>query len=284
MWAKDVLYHRSCYQSFTSPSSLNKLLRSALDDEDRQQNKNAQGRAFASLCKFVEDEIIACPDTVTDISKLCRKYVQFLNDEGIDGVISYRSYLLKTRLLEHFGDALTFHRPQKRNLAEYVFSSNVPPGPLVEKCSQAMAALETLQDSYSVDDNALLPPADESPLSTLFKAALCLRSGIMDIATSIPFPPKPTDIGEDAASSHVPTALFNFLAWLFLGDSPSSSDCPLSLQERVEVPFAADHCHILSVAQDIIHCVTRGHVKTAKHVSFSLVVKHLSGSKKWSLY
>ena len=101
----------------------------------------------------------------------------------------------------------------------------------------------------------------------------------MDSASSIPFPPKPTDIGEEAASSHVPNALFNFLAWLLLGDSTSLSDC-LSLQDRVEVPSAADRRHFLSVTQAIIHCVTHGRVKTVKNVGLPFAIKHLSRSIK----
>ena len=43
----------------------------------------------------------------------------------------------------------------------------------------------------------------------------------------------------------------------------------------------SDRCHVLSVAQDIIHCVTRGRrIKTAKHVGLPLAMKHISGSAK----
>ena len=99
----------------------------------------------------------------------------------------------------------------------------------------------------------------------------------MDGATSIPFPPKPTDISDQAASAQVPTPLFNFLAWLLLGNNASQG---LSLHEKVELASESDRCHVLSVAQDIIHCVTRGRIKTAKHVGLPLAMKHISGSAK----
>ena len=99
----------------------------------------------------------------------------------------------------------------------------------------------------------------------------------MDRATSIPFLPKTTDISDQAASAQVPTPLFNFLAWLLLGHNASQG---LSLHEKVELASELDRCHVLSVAQDIIHCVTRGRIKTAKHVGMPLAMKHISGSAK----
>ena len=112
-----------------------------------------------------------------------------------------------------------FHRPQQRNVFEYVFSSNVSPGPIVEKCAKALKTLDNFAASMDID--AELPEFEESPGPALFRAALCLRSNVMDGATSIPFPPKPTDISDQAASAQVPTPLFNFLAWLLLGDNAS---------------------------------------------------------------
>ena len=101
----------------------------------------------------------------------------------------------------------------------------------------------------------------------------------MDGAMSIPFPPKPTDISDQAASAQVPTPLFNFLAWLLLGDNASQG---LSLHEKVELASESEsgRCHVISVAQDTIHCVTCGRIKTAKHVGLPLAMKHISGSAK----
>ena len=135
---------------------------------------------------------------------------------------TYRTCLLKTRLIHHFGNALTFHRPQQRNVFEYVFSSKVSRGPIVEKCAKALKILDNFKETAaSMDIDAESPEFEESPGPTLFRAALCLGSTVMDGATSIPFPPKPTDISDQAASAQVPTPPFNFLAWLLLGDNAS---------------------------------------------------------------
>ena len=129
-----------------------------------------------------------------------------------------RTCLLKTRLIHHFGNALTFHRPQERNVFEYVFSSKVSQGPIVEKCAKALKTLDNFKETAaSMDIDAEWPEFEESPGPTLFRAALCLRSNAMDGATGIPFlPPKPTDISDQAASQrlkyrlHPSTSLHGF--------------------------------------------------------------------------
>ena len=85
LWAKDVLYHRSYYQSYTSPSTLKRLVEKELDEEAAEVSENARKKAFASLCAFITESILHTKN-VTDISQLCIKYVKFLNDEGVEKV------------------------------------------------------------------------------------------------------------------------------------------------------------------------------------------------------
>ena len=46
--------------------------------------------------------------------------------------------------------------------------------------------------------------------------AIFIRSDIQSLKTNIPIPPSPTDLVE--TTIQVPDALFNFLAWVLLGD------------------------------------------------------------------
>ena len=55
LWAKDVLNHRSCYQSCTSPSTLKRLVEKELDEEAAEVSENARKKAFASLCAFITE-------------------------------------------------------------------------------------------------------------------------------------------------------------------------------------------------------------------------------------
>ena len=72
----------------------------------------------------------------------------------------------------------------------------------------------------------------------------------------MPVPPKPSDVTEK--NIHVPNSLFNFIAWVVLGDVGKSA---LVTLERLEVESKSDNRLVLSLAQDFIHCATRGRKK-----------------------
>ena len=75
----------------------------------------------------------------------------------------------------------------------------------MEKCAKALKTLDNFKETAaSMDIDAESPEFEESPGPTFFRAAVCLRSNVMDGATSIPFLPKPTDISDQAASAQVP--------------------------------------------------------------------------------
>ena len=60
----------------------------------------------------------------------------------------------------------------------------------MEKCAKALKTLDNFrlkETAASVDIDAESPEFEESPGPTLFRAAVCLRSNVMDGATSIPF-------------------------------------------------------------------------------------------------
>ena len=56
------------------------------------------------------------------------------------------------------------------------------------------------------------------------------------------------------------------------------SEDQLTLDERVNLSKDADHRHVLSIAQDIIHVVTHGRINTHKHIELPIDVKQMTGS------
>ena len=259
--------------TYINPRSLQLLVNKQVDDEDKEL-VGAGERAWKTFVAYVTTTIIDQPETITNINVLCTKYVECLNAEGIIKEI-YRADHLKSRLKRHFGDDLTFHRPKKRNVCEYVFSSSVPAGPLVEKCALAMqAADDAAEDSVPQAGSPLLAQSSlHSPWPDLFRAALFLRGVIMAMCHTMPFPPRPRDLAEDMIN--VPDGLYNFIAWLLIGDDGSE---PVSTMLRIKVASEDDRRCVLSFSQDLIHGVTHGRVKTPKHVALPMAVKHLTGS------
>ena len=94
------------------------------------------------------------------MTDLCHEYSTFLEREGVQEP-NCRSYVLKARLVAHFGDRLCFHRPQKRNQSEFVFRAVAPRGPLIERCATALADCDAanaehlhVADMCSYDDES----------------------------------------------------------------------------------------------------------------------------------
>ena len=68
------------------------------------------------------------------------------------------------------------------------FISNDSPGPLVGKCAQAMKTLDIFKETAAFSMDSDTESSVESSSATLFRAALCLHSNIMDNAMRTVFP------------------------------------------------------------------------------------------------
>ena len=81
----------------------------------------------------------------------------------------------------------------------------------------------------------------------------------------------PTEDDLDCSDTVVPDLLYNMFAWICSSDVEYSNKrvCGVSAEVRRLV---------LSLAQDLIHCVSRGRIKTPKHVTLPLTVKSLTGN------
>ena len=152
---------------------------------------------------FKEKSLMSCL-----LSSLCSTYKNYLDEIGVS-VDWYRARALQTHLTRHFGNRLSFHRPQKRNQAQYVSSSAAPSGILLERIQQMNASV-----SMNIDDsdNEDAPPdtADDYRFSdviadnaaTIFAAATIFRQAILEMPKTMPFPPNPSDRQESNRQIH----------------------------------------------------------------------------------
>ena len=285
--AKGILYHPSCYKDYTSPKALGRLGKQAYLKEE--VDDRPQERAFSRLVKEVEETVLADNSTVTDLSQLRAKYNGFLHEELGGEAEACRGDVLKARLREHFGDKLSFHRPHRRNQAQFVFSSNVNPGPLIEQCMKMTAreeerlsegedlSVEDMLDTSTISEDVFL---DLDAAQTVYCAASILRQKLMDVKNSMPYPPTPNDLSEE--NIPIPAAVYNFLLWLFSGISPKHDGGidEINLNVRGQPSSPEVHRKVLSIGQDLVYCVSHGRVKTPKHVALSVAVKQMTGSSK----
>ena len=63
-----------------------------------------------------------------------------------------------------------------------------------------------------------------------------------------------------------------------LGGCTEGTSC-ISIDQRVEAPEPC-HRYAMSILQDLVHCTTRGRIRTCKHFALPLTVNHLTNSQQ----
>ncbi|CAG2247532.1 unnamed protein product [Mytilus edulis] len=182
-------------------------------------------------------------------------------------VLKYNPTRLKARLVNEFGDNLTFWRSGRQN-SLLVFCSSVPTGQIVQTA---------IESSTLVQSNNTLNAAvgKEDIVTTVFYAAKAIRNVIsLDSKSNIPWPPTGESISEN--NIVIPDLLYNFLALLLTDDSTHASISPSKLDISSEVL----HRRIMSLAQDLIYSVSKGYTKTPKHVALAIYLKTQTGSSE----
>ena len=119
------------------------------------------------------------------------------------------------------------------------------------------------------------PRARKDVAHQVYHTSKELRNLLLDVNPVLSRPPKDDELQSDAAL--VPDMLYNMLAWILTSDTEFSTEQVTNLPNHV-------HRWILSLGQDLIHCVSRGRTKTPKHVLLTMTVKSLTGNAKqiWS--
>lgn len=102
----------------------------------------------------------------------------------------------------------------------------------------------------------------------IYKAAKVIRSAIKDMKSSISWPPCSDDLC--LSTFKLPIELFNLLGWI-LSDRTDVVNGPINTTPFVEK-------RVLTIGQDLIYSVSKGRIKTPKHVSLPMTVKNLTGS------
>ena len=120
----------------------------------------------------------------------------------------------------------------------------------------------------SVDDETLQS-------SEIHRVASLIKQEIKK-CTGIPTKPLNTqDVSMETARKLIPDCLYWLIKLLVTADKRSRPTDVLSQSTNME-----DERQILSIAQDIIYCNTKGRVKLAKHTSLAMCVHHLTSSKR----
>lgn len=272
--AYEIKYHRSCYRNYIRK-----------DKENQKTEDSPHVRAFHRLTVDINEKILK-KNQVYTIVELNDLYKELLLEEDI-GDSDFRTDKLKSKLLQHYGSRLSCHQTAKKG-STIVYNSAIDVGVVLETLVSASKKTEsndldmTCPNSTPfrpVQINSVAPeilPPDITPLQTskqtIYYVAKELRNKCKEVTSHIPWPPQAQSIREDAID--MDEAIYLFLAWLLTGrDYGSLQDVQSELKET-------EKRHVLSVAQDCIHIINKGRVKTPKHVGLPFAIKSICGGSR----
>ena len=120
--AKEIKYHKTCYSTYTRQKQMT--------DVNQSTEGKGYDRAFKLLADHVSQSVIAELDVIkmTDLRDM---YISMLDECEIHSP-DYRTEKLKSKLVAHFGESITFWKPQRRTETEFVYSMSVSTGQAVE--------------------------------------------------------------------------------------------------------------------------------------------------------
>lgn len=277
--AADVMYHRSCYKEFTDSCALKKL------EDTAEEMGDSYAQAYAQLFAEVESSVLT-GKKVELMPRLRTRFVALLADLGINNE-EYRTEKVKRHLRKRFGDRLEFYQAPNRSLPCVVHAANLPAAQVAHLMNVAENedSMHTSRDEpdCQLDESCSKGNAAAMRINELvrdtYHVARTLRREILDMKTP-QWPPSPSDISEAEKLVKVPNLLYNFLAWLMCEDVPSPTFEPIVSGARIHVPSPEVNRVVLSISHDIIYRTTCGRIKSEKHISLPMAVRHLTGSKQ----
>ncbi|CAH3152689.1 unnamed protein product [Pocillopora meandrina] len=154
-------------------------------------------------------------------SKAFGKLCHYLQSEVIIKTRILNMTELVGKFVSHLNEEglnINFRRPSDPSQPELVYSANVEKGEIVESL---------VSQSDMTDE---------------------LRNLLLDVNPVLSWPPKADELQSDAAL--VPDMLYNMLTWILTSDTEFSTERVTNLPNHV-------HRWILSLGQDLIHCVSQ---------------------------
>ena len=257
--AMEIKYRKSCYVQYVRAGALAKLEEQNCEDENIA--RESYNRAFSNIREYVNNTVLKERKAVK-MSELLEQYIRKQSQEGVNAP-SYRSSKLKNRLIKSFGSRLSYRQPLDRSQSEIVYSSHVTTGEVVETVVNTSG--DQWEDEEGIEEVTTKAKEDEKYLHIYHTAKMI----VTEMKPVMTWPPTEDDL--DCGDTVVPDLLYNMLAWICSSDAEYSNKrvCGVSAEVRRLV---------LSLAQDLIHCVSRGRIKTPKHVTLPLTVKSLTGN------
>ena len=157
--ALEAKYHKNCLAQLLVKSG-------RLSQTSNAQTEDVFSKSFNMMLSDLEG---ISRGRAFDMSFLLAKYRGYLEQNGYEHAMGYRTEKLKSRLLNHYNGSVTFHKPQSANKPEIVFSSDIN----LMKTINKIVELEQKVAEEAIEMEMELPEKDYESLS-LFHAATTL--------------------------------------------------------------------------------------------------------------
>ena len=149
-----------------------------------------------------------------------------------------------------------------------MYGSHITKGKIVETVFMSTRTIDEAKLANS-DSETDLTNTQEEESRQVYHTAKTIQKLVVNMKPTMPWPPSSEDL--ESESTIVPDLLYNMMAWILSTQSEYSV-------ERVSNISPDVNCLALSLSQDLIHSVSRGRIKTPKHIVLPMTVKSLTGN------
>ena len=255
--ANEAKYHKNCHDNYYASA------------RKPVQKPSVHDTAFEKLLQVIENDLIT-EGRAFDMNSLLNIFKQKIAELDCKDISedSYSTEKLKKKLIGHFGDAISFHKPPNILMPEIVFSSSIKMNDVINLASLYKDKIKQHKIAEEVSKN-ILDTRDLSQESTLYKAALIIRKELEDVQGIKYQPHNPSDISQETAENLIPDKLYTFISWLLMSSKQVESPEIISKND-IKEKNPTLHRYILSLGQDMLFMKSRGEIRTPKHVGLSI--------------
>ena len=264
--AQEGKYHIVCHSSYTSKSNLKHFEEEQSKADSQNESHLAEG--FAQLVNEIDFELFHQKKAL-NMSVLTERFRTILADK-ITNIETYRNEKLKRRLKNHYGDQIVFHDHYDRSKPQFIYSSEIS---LQDTINTAAKLSEMINEK---DERHIVHEMDPNNNSVILQTASILRHEIKGCSSLNTNPVNPKEISTEKAQEIVPVSLYNLIKWTIEGPNEEI----LNTETKDITRKDNINRQVLSIGQDLIYCVSKGSVRTPKHIGLAVSVKHMTGSKK----
>ena len=269
-------YHRQCYQKYTNVGHLSRIkCSSRVKPSSSEGSSGENGQPLSKrICRsqsegFDIQKCIICQKEKTirqsNGSRKKETLSQNISEYGSATLLRAaqikkdRQILLQIEGQDTIALEIKYHRSCYKNYVKQETLTKLEEG---NRSSQG-------QESTGSDVEDSTKELSHKEAYQVFSSSKLLRRVLLDVKPCMAWPPTLDDL--DSHDAMIPDLLYNMLAWILSSKARFSTARVSNISSKV-------HRLVLSLAQDLIHCVSRGRIKTPKHVLLPTTVKSLTGN------